>query len=92
MNDLVTAVILGAIQGLTEWLPVSSEGFVVIASRFLIREPLEEAIAYALWLHLGTALAAIVFFRQDIAQIICQIPYEIKIIFVKIVLNIIVII
>ena len=79
MNDLVTAVILGAIQGLTEWLPVSSEGFVVIASRFLIREPLEEAIAYALWLHLGTALAAIVFFRQDIAQIICQIPYEIKI-------------
>ncbi|MCX6759322.1 MAG: hypothetical protein NT012_02050 [Candidatus Nealsonbacteria bacterium] len=46
--------ILGIIQGIFEWIPISSQGIVAIASQFLIKEvhPLE----MALFLHLGTRL------------------------------------
>jgi undecaprenyl-diphosphatase len=60
---MLTYIILGALQGLFEWLPISSEGVVGIASRFLIKDfqPLE----IALFSHLGTFLAALIYFRRD---------------------------
>jgi undecaprenyl-diphosphatase len=70
MDDLSTALFLGILQGLIEWLPVSSEGVVTVAYGLLNDKPLDEAVAYALWLHLGTAMAAIVAFRSDILQVV----------------------
>ena len=64
------AVLLGAVQGVTEWLPISSEGAVAVAYSLLRDTSLSEAVAYALWLHLGTAFSALAAFR---GQVLCLI-------------------
>ncbi|GAB4362733.1 MAG: undecaprenyl-diphosphatase UppP [Deltaproteobacteria bacterium] len=59
------AILLGILQGLTEFLPVSSSGHLVLAQRLLgIRGP---ELAFDLLLHLGTVLAILVFLRREIA-------------------------
>ena len=63
-------VILGAIQGVTEWLPVSSEGMIVLVkNNFFDGGPLADTIKMALFLHLGTFLAALIYFRRDVKSI-----------------------
>ncbi|MCE2469007.1 MAG: UDP-diphosphatase [Dehalococcoidia bacterium] len=69
---MLTAALLGLLQGVFEWLPVSSQGAVTLAGAYLLgREP-DEALALALWLHLGTGLAAAVAFRADVAQLAAE--------------------
>jgi undecaprenyl-diphosphatase len=65
-------IILGAIQGITEWIPVSSKGCIIAARIHLFhsRASLNDLINYALFLHLGTCLAAIIYFRNDIGRIL----------------------
>ncbi len=71
MPRMLELIILGFIQGLAEWLPVSSEGLIVLVRhRFFAAASLEESIATALFLHLGTVLAAIVYFRKDLVGIL----------------------
>jgi undecaprenyl-diphosphatase len=64
--------ILGIIQGIAEWLPVSSEGLLVLAKTHLFssQEGLGAIIRQALFLHFGTFLAALIYFRKDVLQII----------------------
>ncbi len=57
--DLTRGVILGLIQGLLEWLPISSSGNVFLILAFL-GIPAEEAYRYSLFLHLGTVLSALI--------------------------------
>ena len=63
---MTTAVLLGVLQGVAEWLPVSSEGLVAAAYSLLEGESLDEAVGYALWLHVGTMPAALVVLRRDV--------------------------
>lgn len=65
-------IILGAIQGVTEWIPVSSKACVIGAKIhfFNSQASLNELINYALFLHLGTFLAAVVYFRRDIMHVL----------------------
>jgi len=63
---VLVAIVVGALQGVFEWLPISSEGNVAIALTWLGERP-QEAVAFALFLHLGTALSATVYYRQEIA-------------------------
>ncbi|MBI2165426.1 MAG: undecaprenyl-diphosphate phosphatase [Chloroflexi bacterium] len=63
------ALLLGLLQGVTEWVPVSSEGVVAATYSFFLKRPLEEAVAYALWLHVGTLFSAIIVFRRELMQI-----------------------
>jgi undecaprenyl-diphosphatase len=65
-RELLVAVVVGLVQGVVEWLPISSEGNVALALTLLGEEP-EAAVAYALFLHLGTGLSATVYFRDDLA-------------------------
>ena len=67
---MLTAILLGAIQGVAEWLPVSSEGLVAAAYSLLRGGGLAEAAAYALWLHAGTGLAAAIALRDQIRRIL----------------------
>ena len=65
--DALTAAALGALQGLTEFLPVSSSGHVAIGAQFFdIRE---NSLALVILLHLGTLLATVILFRRDIAAL-----------------------
>ncbi len=66
--DALTAAALGALQGLTEFLPVSSSGHVAIGAHYFdIRET---SLALVILLHLGTLLATVLLFRRDIAALI----------------------
>ena len=66
---MLEAAVLGTIQGVTEWLPISSEGIVAIVGSWLFGRQLAEAIAFALWLHLGTAFSALFVFRREFVSI-----------------------
>jgi undecaprenyl-diphosphatase len=61
------AAALAAVQGLTEFLPVSSSGHLALASAFM--DITDGGIAFDILLHLGTLLAVVVFYRKDIASI-----------------------
>ncbi len=66
--NIFDAIILGLVQGLTEFLPISSSGHLVICQFLLgIKEP---DIGMAVWLHFGTLLAVIAFYRSRIIEII----------------------
>lgn len=66
--DAMQAVMLGIIQGLTEFLPISSSGHLVLFQRlFGITEP---ALFFNISVHVGTLLAVILFFRKEIQNII----------------------
>jgi undecaprenyl pyrophosphate phosphatase UppP len=65
--EALTVATLGALQGLTEFLPVSSSGHVAIGAHFFdIRE---NSLPLVILLHLGTLMATIVFFREDIGNL-----------------------
>ncbi len=66
------SIILGIVQGIAEWLPISSEGLLVLvkANIFGGARGLEAIIRVALFLHLGTFLAALIYFRKDVASLI----------------------
>ncbi len=68
MSDL-QALLLGLIQGLTEYLPVSSSGHLTIASHFFDLEG-EENLAYTVAVHVATVLSTIVILWKEIAWII----------------------
>jgi undecaprenyl-diphosphatase len=68
--DLIEAVVLGIIQGLTEFLPVSSSGHLELAKAILGDTSVpEESLAFTIVLHFATALSTLVIFRKEVFQI-----------------------
>ena len=64
---MIKTIILGIVQGLTEFLPVSSSGHLAILEHlFGISEPLSLAV----FLHFGTLIAVIVFFFKQISELL----------------------
>lgn len=67
---MIEQVILGIIQGIAEWLPVSSEGLIVLVkNNFFESGGIENIIRQALFLHLGTFLAALLYFRKEVLSL-----------------------
>lgn len=68
--EIIDAIILGIIQGLTEFLPVSSSGHLELGKAILGNESLpKESLLFTVVLHFATALSTMVIFRKDIARI-----------------------
>jgi len=66
------AILLAVIQGITEFLPVSSSGHLVLLQNVLQRlsgSRLTDELAFDLLVHLGTLLAVVVYFRADLARL-----------------------
>lgn len=67
--EILHAALLGLVQGLTEFLPVSSSGHLAIAQHFLpgFEQP---GLLFDVLLHAGTTLAVVIYFRQDIWKLL----------------------
>jgi undecaprenyl-diphosphatase len=69
--EIIKAIILGIIQGLTEFLPVSSSGHLELGKAILGDTAVgEESLVVTVVLHFATALSTVVIFRKDILEII----------------------
>ncbi|MAG37787.1 undecaprenyl-diphosphatase [Candidatus Pacearchaeota archaeon] len=67
MNELISALLIAVVQGLTEWLPVSSSGHLVVVERLL---GFEGGLFFDVALHFGTLMAVFVYFGREITDII----------------------
>jgi len=68
---MIEYAILGIVQGVGEWLPISSEGLIVfISSKFFSYGSLTESVKLALFLHLGTFFSALIYLRKDVFKLI----------------------
>jgi undecaprenyl-diphosphatase len=67
MSDLISALILAIVQGLSEWLPISSSGHLVLFQEILNYHP---GLEFDVALHFGTLMAVFVYFGKEIMDII----------------------
>ncbi|MBU1045977.1 undecaprenyl-diphosphate phosphatase [Patescibacteria group bacterium] len=65
---MIIYILLGVIQGIFEWIPISSEGVVALASQFLVKSV--NPVDIALFLHLGTFLAVMAYFWKDWKEVL----------------------
>ncbi len=66
MDQILQAIVMGVVQGLTEFLPISSSGhLIVVPYLFGWDSPLITSLAFSVVLHGGTLLALLVYFRAD---------------------------
>lgn len=70
--DLWRAIVLGLVQGLTEFLPVSSSGHLVLAEHLFGVDP--PGVTFEVVLHLGTLLAVVLYFRRRIVSLLRELP------------------
>ncbi len=68
MDDYLKAIVLGVVQALTEFLPISSSGHLVVAPEVIGDDV--SSLTFDVGLHLGTMVAVIVYFRRDWVEII----------------------
>jgi len=69
-QKVLYGVTLGIVQGIAEWLPISSKTQVLIASTYLLKLNFNEAYAFGLFMEIGTIFAALIYFRKELISLI----------------------
>ncbi|MFH1290756.1 MAG: undecaprenyl-diphosphate phosphatase [Nanoarchaeota archaeon] len=70
MSELLASIVIAIVQGLTEWLPVSSSGHLVVFERLL---SYQGGLMFDVALHFGTLMAVFVYFGKDIVDIVKEV-------------------
>ncbi len=78
MTSFLQGLVLGVIQGVTEWLPISSEGINTLVLVHFFQKPPGEAIRISIWLHTGTLMSALIYFRRDIVALARHLPQYLR--------------
>ncbi|MFH1751110.1 MAG: undecaprenyl-diphosphate phosphatase, partial [Candidatus Micrarchaeota archaeon] len=65
--EIFSAIILAILQGITEWLPISSSAHLAMAQILL---GIQVPVYFDVMLHVGTVIAAVVFMRNELFSII----------------------
>ncbi|KON31463.1 hypothetical protein AC482_00630 [miscellaneous Crenarchaeota group-15 archaeon DG-45] len=68
MSPLVAALIVGLLQGIIEWLPISSQGNLILIMVLFLGLDAADALVFSVFIHMGTGLAALTYFRGDIKR------------------------
>ncbi len=83
--NLIQAILMGIVQGLSEFLPISSSAHLVFTSNFYkviknipIIQSSNEEVFFDIMVHLGTLIAVLIFFRKDIIRILNAMWHAIK--------------
>lgn len=72
------AALLGVVQGLTEFLPISSSAHLILSRSFFGWEAAEFGLTFDVACHVGTLLAVLVFFRRDILELVAAAPRAVR--------------
>ncbi|GAB7008076.1 undecaprenyl-diphosphate phosphatase [Halorubrum trueperi] len=72
-TDLTVAILAGIVQGIVEWLPVSSQGNLALVLTAVGVEP-DVALQLALFLQVGTTLSAATYYRDDLRTALAAVP------------------
>jgi undecaprenyl-diphosphatase len=70
MMDFLIAALFGAVQGITEFLPISSSGHLVVLHELYPNYLNADQVGFDVALHVGTLVALVVFFRRDLALLL----------------------
>ncbi|MFC1756980.1 undecaprenyl-diphosphate phosphatase [Patescibacteria group bacterium] len=67
---MIEGLVLGIVQGITEWLPISSSGVLTLVGLTFFGHDLGTSVSMALFLHVGTFLSALVYFWKEVVFIL----------------------
>ena len=83
--NFIQAILMGIVQGLSEFLPISSSAHLVFTSNFYkvlkgieIVQSSNEEVFFDIMVHLGTLIAVLIFFRKDIVKILKSMRHALK--------------
>jgi len=77
--DYVTAILLGVIQGVTEFLPISSSGHLALTQRWLNLDPAStEMLLFDVLVHCGTLIAVFTVFRREARRYVIRLAREVR--------------
>jgi undecaprenyl-diphosphatase len=68
--QVIYSIIIGAVQGISEWLPISSKTQVLVTATYLLNLTYSQAYTFGLFMEIGSSLAAIIYFRREIWALI----------------------
>src|SRR5229473_4859189 len=74
MPIAIQAALLGIVQGLTEFLPVSSSAHLILARAFFGFDGDKFGLAFDVACHVGTLIAVLIYFRTEIARMVAALP------------------
>src|SRR5438034_9907841 len=75
MPTILQAALLGIVQGLTEFLPVSSSAHLILARTFFGFDVDKFGLSFDVACHVGTLAAVMIYFRRDIGRMIASLPF-----------------
>ncbi len=70
ITTLIYSIIIGIVQGISEWLPISSKTQVLVVSQYLLGLTFSQAYTFGLFMEIGTIIAAITYFRKELVTLV----------------------